>query len=219
MIRLDFIEGHEDLKIYQDTDMFLINTDTTVLGEFVEVYRNDTVLDMGTNTGALLLYASRFNPKKMIGIDVNERALELARKNMELNNINNCTLKEANILNYADELVDVIICNPPYFNTKEDNKSKNSFKNLAKHEQEFTLSELIKSISRNLKDNGTLYFLYLTSRMDDCLMELRNNNLYPKVCRMVFDENKKYSNVFLVKCRKNAKQGMIMEKPIIITRK
>lgn len=64
MIRLDFIEGHEDLKIYQDTDMFLINTDTTVLGEFVEVYKNDTVLDMGTNTGALLLYASRFNPKK-----------------------------------------------------------------------------------------------------------------------------------------------------------
>jgi tRNA1(Val) A37 N6-methylase TrmN6 len=36
---------------------------------------------------------------------------------------------------------------------------------------------------------------------------------------MVFDENKKYSNVFLVKCRKNAKQGMVMEKPIIITRK
>ncbi|MCR5705392.1 MAG: methyltransferase domain-containing protein [Acholeplasmatales bacterium] len=218
MIRLDFIEGHEDIKIYQDTDMFLINTDTTVLGEFVEVYKNDTVLDMGTNTGALLLYASRWNPKKMIGIDINTRALELAKKNMELNNIDYCTLKEANILTYREDPVDVIICNPPYFKTDEANKADNKYKNLAKHESLFTLSELIDSISRNLKDNGTLYFLYLTSRMDDCMIELRKHNLWPKVCKMVFDDNKKYSNVFVVKCKKNAKQGMVMEKPIIIKR-
>lgn len=218
MIRTDFLEGHPDIKIYQDTDMFLINSDTTVLGKFVEVYRNDTVLDMGTNTGALLLYASRFNPKKMIGIDINTRALELARKNMELNNIDYCTLKEANILTYKDEPVDVIICNPPYFKTEENNKSNNSYKNLAKHESIFTLEELIESISRNLIDNGTLYFLYLTSRMDDVIKELRRCNLIPKVVKFVFDENKKYSNVFLVKCKKNAKQGLVVEKPIIIKR-
>ena len=38
--------------------MFCINTDTTVLGEFLNIYRNDTVLDMGTNNGALMIYAS-----------------------------------------------------------------------------------------------------------------------------------------------------------------
>ena len=37
------------------------------------------------------------------------------------------------IITYQGELVDVIICNPPYFKTKEDNKSNDKFKNLAKH--------------------------------------------------------------------------------------
>ena len=48
--------------------MFCINTDTQVLGEFLNIYKQDVVLEIGTNTGALLLYASKFNPKKMIGI-------------------------------------------------------------------------------------------------------------------------------------------------------
>ena len=88
-IRLDFLPNKEEIKLYQDDEMFCINTDTQVLGEFLNIYKQDVVLEIGTNTGALLLYASKFNPKKMIGIDINEKALNLAKKNMELNNITN----------------------------------------------------------------------------------------------------------------------------------
>ena len=94
-IHLDFLPNHNDLKLYQDDEMFCINTDTMVLGEFLEVYRNDVVLDIGTNTGALMLYASLFNPRRLVGIDINNKALELARKNMELNNVKNYELIHA----------------------------------------------------------------------------------------------------------------------------
>ncbi len=218
MIRKDYLENHKELEIYQDTDMFLINSDTTVLGEFLEVYRNDTVLDVGTNTGALLLYASRFKPKKMIGIDVNEKALELAKKNMELNNIDYATFVHESILEYVSDPVDVIICNPPYFKTKEDNVSLNQYKTLAKHENGLTLEKLVKAISINLKDNGTFYFLHLSPRLDDVMIVLRKNNLQPKEIKFVYDENKKYSNVFLMKCKKNASPGLNVLKPVIIKR-
>ena len=79
-IRLDYLPKNKDVKIYQDDEMFCINTDTMVLGEFLDIYREDVVLDIGTNTGALMLYASKFNPKKIVGIDINEKALELAKK-------------------------------------------------------------------------------------------------------------------------------------------
>jgi tRNA1(Val) A37 N6-methylase TrmN6 len=46
MLRQDYIPKHEQLKIYQDTEMFLINSDTEALGEFIEVYKNDSVLDV-----------------------------------------------------------------------------------------------------------------------------------------------------------------------------
>ena len=79
--RLDYLPNHEEIKIYQDDEMFCINTDTMVLGEFLDIKKKDIVLDIGTNTGALLLYASKFKPKKLIGIDINEKALELAKEN------------------------------------------------------------------------------------------------------------------------------------------
>lgn len=218
MIRLDYIPRHESLKIYQDTDMFLINSDTEALGEFIEVYKNDSVLDMGTNTGALLLYASLFHPKKLTGLDINIKALELAKKNLDYNNITNYELINDNIVTFNHDPYDVIICNPPYFETKEDNKSNNNFKNLAKHESILELKTLIKSISRNLKDNGTLYFLFLTSRMENVVVELHKNNLIIKEMKFVFDSDKENSNVFMVKCVKNAKQGLNVKKSLIFTR-
>jgi len=219
MIRQDYIPKHENLKIYQDTDMFLINSDTEALGEFIECYRDDDVLDMGTNTGGLLLYASLFNPKKLTGLDINQKALELAKKNLDYNNIKNYELINDNIVTFTHDPYDVIICNPPYFLTKEDNKANNNYKNLAKHESILELKTLVKSIARNLKDNGTLYFLFLTSRLEEVVCALNKNNLTIKKMKFVFDKNKEYSNVFMVKCVKNAKYGMVVEKSHIFDRR
>lgn len=218
MEKLCFLPKHPEIKMYQDTDMFCINTDTEVLGEFLDIKKTDNVLDIGTNNGALLLYASLFNPKSIEGLDINAKALPIAEKNLKMNNIENYKLINADIMSYKGELKDVIICNPPYFKTKEDNKADNEFKNLAKHEGHLTLEGLIKSISLNLKDSGRLFFLNLSSRLDEVLIELNKNNLTPKIIQFVHDENKDYSNVFMVKAVKNADQGLFVKSPIVISR-
>ncbi len=219
MRRTDFIPHHPELQIIQDDDMFLINSDTEVLGEFLEVHKHDTVLDMGTNTGGLLLYASLWHPQKMIGIDINEAALSLAEETMALNHIENVELIKANLLEYTGNPVDVVICNPPYFKTEDDNKADNSFKNLAKHEGGgLTLPLLVKAIARNLRDGGTLYFLFLSSRLEEVMKELDANNIAVKEMKFVYDENKENSNVFMIKGMKNGRKGMFVKKPVIITR-
>lgn len=217
-IKKDYLPKHPNIPIYQDDEMFCINTDTMVLGEFLNIYKNDVVLDMGTNNGALLIYASLFNPKKLIGLEINEKALELAERNLKENNISNYELINDNIITYRGEEVDVIICNPPYFKTKKEDLCLNKYKALAKHETELTLDKLILSIRRNLKNYGTLYFLYLSSRLDEVLDELRKNCFRVKIIKFVFDENKEYSNVVLIKAVKGGKYGMVVEKPIIINR-
>lgn len=217
-ITKEFLPKHEDLIIYQDDTMFRINTDTMALGEFLYIYKKDIVLDIGTNTGALLLYASLFKPKKLIGIDINEKALELAKKNMEVNKIDNVTLKHIDALTYKDEEVDVIICNPPYFETDEKLLSKDAFKNLAKHEGNLNLENLIKVIRRNLKNHGTLFMLFQTSRLISVIEELKKNKMVVKKLKFVHDENKEYSNVVLIKAVKGAKPGIVVEKPLVISR-
>lgn len=218
-LRLDYLPNRKEIKLYQDDDMFCINTDTYVLGEFLNIYKQDTVLEIGTNNGALLLYASRFNPKSMVGIDINEKAIELAKKNMELNNIENVTLKVADGNTYQDSEVDVIIFNPPYFKSREEDKSQNEYLKLAKHEDNFSLSSMIECINRNLKNNGTLFFLFQTSRLNEVISLLNKKHIIVKELKFVYDENKEYSNVFMIRAVKNAKNGLVVTKPIIITRK
>lgn len=217
-ITKDYLPKHKDITIYQDDEMFRINTDTMVLGEFIKLKSTDTVLDMGTNTGALLIYANMHKPKKMIGLDINDKALKLAKKNLDINNITNYELIHDNIITYKDEEVDVIICNPPYFKTEEKVLCDNEYKRLAKHEGELTLENLIASIRRNLKNYGTLYFLFLSSRLQEVMNEFKKNKLRIKTLKFVYDLNKEYSNVVLIKAIKGGNLGMVVEKPIIIDR-
>lgn len=218
MITKDYLPKHKNLIIYQDDEMFRINTDTMALGEFISIKRKDTVLDIGTNTGALLLYASLFNPKQLIGVDINEKALELAKKNMEENNIANVKLICCDITKYQNEEVDVIICNPPYFKTPEKLIPQNKYKNLAKHEGNLTLENLILAIRRNLKNYGTLYLLFQTSRLIEVIEELKKNKMIVKKLKFVHDEEKTFSNVVLIKAVKGGKNGIVVEKPIVISR-
>ena len=118
-LTLDYLPNHIDIKLYQHKKMFRINTDTCLLGEFLDFEPNLEVLDIGTNNAALLLYASLLNPKKIIGIDINKEALEIAKKNLELNNVSNFELLECDANNFNQKM-DIIISNPPYFVSSED---------------------------------------------------------------------------------------------------
>ena len=217
--RLDYLPNHEEIKIYQDDEMFCINTDTMVLGEFLDIKKKDIVLDIGTNTGARLLYASKFKPKKLIGIDINEKALELAKENMKLNNITNVELIHADGNTFRNnEEVDVVIFNPPYFKTPSSDKGSNKYLSLAKHEDNFPLESMIQCVNRNLRNNGTLYFLFQTTRLNEVLKVLNEKKLVVKKMQFVYDENKENSTVVMLKAVKGAKEGVLVQKPRYITR-
>ncbi len=217
-ITKDYLPKHPDIIIYQNDEMFRMNTDTAVLGEFLEVFREDTVLDIGTNQGALLLYASLFHPKQMTGIDINPYSLELAQKNMEVNHIENVTFVHVDACEYRGETVDVIICNPPYFQTKPEEKGKNPYLALAKHEGNLTLQKLMDTIEANLKPNGKVFFLYQASRLHEVMDAFTAHHMQVKILQFVYDVEKESSNVTLIKAMKGVKSGLVVLKPIIIDR-
>ncbi len=217
MITLDYLPNREDIKLYQDHDMICINTDTMVLGEFLEVYRFDTVLDIGTNNGSLLLYANRFNPTKLIGLELSKEALELAKKNMELNGITNYELINDDANTYiGKEKVDVIVCNPPYFKVSVDSKKSTEHMTRAKHEDSLPLDNLVHTIVNNLKDNGKLFFVYQSSRIQELFNVFNKYHLNIKIMQYVYNVNKENSNIVLIKAVKGGKLGLEVKKPLII---
>lgn len=74
------------------------------------------VLDMGTGYGPIGLFAARTWPKAQIDmVDVNQRALDLAKKNANLNQIKNVNIFASNIYEELDpdKKYDLILTNPP----------------------------------------------------------------------------------------------------------
>ena len=151
-LRIDYLHDHPEYKVVQHKDMYHFNTDTCLLGEFLDFKPNLSVLDIGTNNSALLLYSSLLKPKNMVGIDINNEALEIAKRNLDMNNVINYKLINVDASKFiSEDKFDIIISNPPYFVSSEDLKNKNEYLRMARHEEYLTLKSLINTVKLNLK--------------------------------------------------------------------
>ena len=200
--------------------MFRVNTDTSLLGNYLKVNKEDSVLDIGTNNGALLLYASLYYPSKLVGIDINSEALEIARLNLESNNISNFELVHSNIKDYiSKEKYDVIVSNPPYFNTQNESlKNNNEYLKMARHEEYLLLEDLIKGVSINLKEDGIFYLIHTAPRLEEIKRCLNKYSLYIKEYTKVRDVNKENDHVVLLTINKEINSKCIERERIIVKR-
>ncbi len=76
------------------------------------------VLDLGTGSGCIAIALSKNINSDVIGIDISDKALEVARLNAYKNNINIKFIKN-DMLNNIKDKYDLIISNPPYISKDE----------------------------------------------------------------------------------------------------
>lgn len=80
------------------------------------------MLDMGTGTGIQALAAAE-KAARVLGVDINPEAVELARRNARLNNIGNVEFRVSNLFENVSEEFDLIVFNPPYLPTEDEDPS------------------------------------------------------------------------------------------------
>ncbi|WP_458258402.1 methyltransferase [Spiroplasma endosymbiont of Dactylopius coccus] len=94
--------------------------DTILLSNFIKIKPSTkTIIDFGTNNAVIpIILAAKFQGK-VIGIEIQEPAVELALENIKLNNLEKrIVIVHEDIKIYAQrekEKVDLIVCNPPFF--------------------------------------------------------------------------------------------------------
>ena len=87
---------------------------TNVLINSLEDLSNKKVLDLGCGVGVMgILIAKGFKGTSVTLSDVNEKALEFANKNIDLNNVKNAKTVVSSLFDNIDETFDVIVSNPP----------------------------------------------------------------------------------------------------------
>lgn len=74
-----------------------------------------TALDIGAGTGEIsIILAKFFKDLKIFGLEINERAILLAKKNSDLNGVENARFQQGDFLEFeTSKTFDLIVSNPP----------------------------------------------------------------------------------------------------------
>ncbi|PVX46740.1 release factor glutamine methyltransferase [Flavobacterium sp. 103] len=148
------------------------------------------ILDIGTGSGCIAVSLAKNLPNaEVFAIDVSEKALSIAKKNAERNEVE-VTFIEQNILETLDlgQEFDIIVSNPPYVRNLEKEEIK---KNVLDNEPHLALfvedndalifyRKIAELAQKNLSNSGQLYFeinQYLGKEMISLLEELNFKNV------------------------------------------
>lgn len=75
------------------------------------VKEEDVVFDIGTGSGILAIAAAKLNAKKVIGVDLDEVAVDSAKKNVALNELNNIEIIHGDLMEVVKGKANIIVAN------------------------------------------------------------------------------------------------------------
>ena len=85
---INYLLAYKNMKIIQRKDMFNFSLDTVLLAHFCTLNKDlQEIVDFGTNNAAIPLLLSRRTDKKIIGVEIQKEAVDLAVKNVQLNDL------------------------------------------------------------------------------------------------------------------------------------
>ena len=148
---LQYILGDVDflgLNLIVNPSVLIPRPETEMMAEKIIDYYSlsepKNILDIGTGSGALALsLAQKFVSSEVLGIDISSEAIETAKENASINNINNIKFSVLNILdktekNILSQKYDLIVSNPPYISTEDFANLEPELKN---HEPKIALTD------------------------------------------------------------------------------
>ena len=211
----DYLYG-TDYHVFQEEGMYHFNSDTEFLGHFMRIRSSDHVLDAGCAGGALLLYAARFSPASLTGIDLFPEVIGTAERNMAYNEVQ-ASFAVSRLQDYEGGPFDVLVSNPPYFATgKESLKNENRYLKAARHEEYLTCAELVFHLNRLMKQDGRIFIVYLASRLRELLAETGKNGLVPVRMRFAHPSASKPARSVCLELRRDSNAEFKVESPVLL---
>lgn len=118
------------LDFYVEEGVLIPRSDTELLVEYLLDYidridkKDIKLLDLGIGSGAIVLSTAYFKPYiKAYGIDIEDKPIEVTKKNIERLKLKNVKLLQGNLFEPLESqeyynFFDIITSNPPYIDTK-----------------------------------------------------------------------------------------------------
>ncbi|MDO5038477.1 tRNA1(Val) (adenine(37)-N6)-methyltransferase [Clostridium sp.] len=209
------------LMLIQKKDGFKFGIDAVLLSDFANVKKKHKVIDFCTGTGIIpfLLYG-KYSPIHITGIEIQDDMVEMAKRSVELNNIDNINfinidLKDINYLKTLEK-VDIVTVNPPYKLNNAGIVNPSDKLSIARHEIMCNLEDVIKASRTVLKDNGRLFMVHRPERLIDIFMLMRKYKIEPKRVRMIHPNKNKAPNIVLVEGQRDGGAFLKWDTPLYV---
>lgn len=180
--RLDSIPG-TDFSLIQKIDGTAFSIDTLLLANFVQFMPDMlTAADLGSGSGILSFLLKYRNQKLQVtGFELQEDLVDLAKRNLELNNsfagmvFESMDIRDipARIL---PESYDLVISNPPYFQLGSGRLPFNSARAQARHELNGTVKNFVESASYMLPYGGRFCLVIPIAREEELCKYMSESN-------------------------------------------
>lgn len=213
----------ENISIIQSPSVFSFSIDAVLLANFAKLPKSDTarIVDACSGNGAVAFMISAKTNAKIVGIEYQERLVDMANRTIEFNALHDKVEMLHTDYNIVEQYikpdsVDVITCNPPYFiNNAQSEKNKLDTFTLARHEVTLTLEQWVKQSSRLLKYKGKLFIVHRPERLGDIMDCLRQYKVPVKRLQFVYPKANKKANIVLIEAIKNGSNDGVEVLPSI----
>lgn len=160
-----------------------------IIEEVLNIYENKNkkfkILDIGTGSGCISIsLAKEFPNSNITAIDISKKALQVANKNIVLNNVATQVKTKLGSLSDINDCYDIIVTNPPYLSEYEYNKVQPEIK---KYEPKIALiandngysfyKSFSKKIEKIMKKNSYFIFEIGNNQLEECIKIFNNTNL------------------------------------------
>ena len=211
-----------NLRLWQAKSGHRYSIDAILLANFVRPTKCSCIADLGTGNGVLPLLLSHLTRAEAIyGFEVQHNMVQRARRNVELNALENrVTIVEGDVRRIKElhprGALDLVVTNPPYRSAVSGRIAPDGERALARHELAGTIEDFTSAASWLLKPGGSLGVVYLAERLSRLFAAVTLAGIEPKRLRMVHSTAKSGARLVLLEGCKGGRPGLDVEEPLII---
>lgn len=212
------------MKIIQSPSVFSFSLDAVLLANFSRVPKSGRrkILDLCSGNGVIPLFLSNRTEAKIIGLDIQEKLIDMANRSIQYNQLTNqiemiCGDLRKEITSLKQGSFDFITCNPPYFKTPAKTElNENEYLTIARHEVLCTLEDVVKACKFYVRPGGRVALVYRPNRLVELLSLLSSYRLEPKRLQFIYPKKGENANMVLVEAVRDGKQGLMTLPPLTI---
>lgn len=203
------------------TDHHTFGTDAVLLSHFANAKKRDKMVDLGTGCGIIpLLMLREGNCSSAVGVDISDEATIIATKTVAEQNIENFKIINSNLTTLKGKVEfgchTLVTCNPPYKAPNGGLKNPDRVLQVARHETECTLEDIVSVGAKLLQTGGRLCMCHRPERLSELMSLMTKHKVEPKRLRLVCQRKGEEPWLILVEGRRSGNTGLRIEPTLYV---